>query len=207
VNTYLYTVTVTDANGCTSEVENIRLIIYETPSAAVTETTPNTVCTGTPNGTITITSPVDEDGYYLYSINGGSYRSEPLFEDLASGDYTISVMTEDGCLAEPVTVHVGASQELPDVSILATTEVLCPIAGNQNVEAEIEGGEAPFEYEWHGSVINAEDEMAVVAINDAVCDSVYEFYVSIRDANNCVDTARATITVLDNTAPMMPPPR
>ena len=200
--TYVYTVSVTDANGCSASVENIRISVYETPSAAETETTPNTVCTGTPNGTITVTSPANDEDHYLYSLNGGNYQFEPLFENLASGDYTLTVMTEDGCSSETVTVHVSASQELPSVSITAETQVLCPIAGDQTVSATIEGGEGPFEYQWHGDATGTDDEeTATVAIDETACDSVYSFYVSITDANQCVDTARAVITVLDNTAP------
>ena len=201
VGDYSYSIMVTDANGCITAISDIMVTVLETPDTAMTETTPNTLCTGGYNGTITVTSPVDGNGHYLYSLDGSPYQTSPLFEGLSSGNYTLSVMTEDGCESETVTVHVGASEELPSVSITYPEQVLCPVAGNQNVAAEIVGGEAPFEYEWHGDVVGADDENAVVAINAGVCDSIYSFYVSIRDANNCVDTARATITVLDNTAP------
>ena len=200
VGTYVYSVSVTDANGCSDFVENIRIYVNETPDTATTVVDPNTVCTGTPNGKITITSPVD-DGYYFYSLNGGRYQTEPYFENLPSDDYTLTVMTEDGCISDTVTVHVGASRDVPDVSLDVTSQVLCPTAGAQTATARIEGGTEPFVYEWHGAAPNTEEETTTIAIDESVCDSVYSFYVSIKDANQCVDTARATITVLDNVAP------
>ena len=200
---YNYSVAVTDANGCTAMIEGIVVTVHETPDTAVTETTVNTLCTGGYNGTITIVSPVDDNGYYLYSLDGGEYQEEPLFEHLASGDYALTVNTTDGCLSETVTVHVGASEELPSVSLIYPTQVLCPVAGNQAVTATIEGGEEPYEYQWGGAVVDVDAENAVVAIDAGNCDSTYSFFVSILDANNCVDTARATITVLDNTAPVV----
>ena len=203
VEDYEYSVTVTDANGCISTVSGILVTVQETPDTAVTTTTVNTLCTGGYNGTITVESPVDGNGFYMYSLDGGAYQTEPLFENLASGDYALTVSTVDGCLSETVMVHVGASDELPSVSIDAVTEILCPIDGNQDVTAVIVGGQAPYDYVWHGDVVDADEESAVVAIDETVCDSVYSFYVSIVDANNCVDTARATVTVLDHTAPVV----
>ena len=203
VGDYDYSVTATDANGCPATVSGIIVTVLEVPDTAVTETAPNTVCTGTPNGTITVTSPVAAGGHYLYSLDGGTYQTDPVFEHLASGDYQLTVMTDAGCTSRTVTVHVGASEELPSVSITATDEVLCPIAGDQTVTATIDGGVGPYEYQWHGDVANAAEGTATVAVDAAVCDSVYSFYVSIRDANNCVDTARATITVLDHSAPVV----
>ena len=201
VGVYTYSVMVTDDNGCSDTIRNITVTVHETPDTAVTTTTVNTVCDGTPNGTITVTSPTSETGYYLYSLDGGEYQTSPVFEHLSANDYQLTVRTTDGCLSETVTVTVGTSDDVPSVRITAETEVLCPIAGNQNVTAVIQGGEGPYVYQWHGDVVDADDENAVVAINDRVCDSVYTFSVSIRDVNNCVDTARGMITVLDHTAP------
>ena len=203
VGDYNYSVTVTDANGCIATVEDVLVTVNETPDTAVTVTTPNTLCTGGYNGTITVQSPVDPGGYYLYSLDGGEYQPEPLFEGLAAGDYDLTVKTDDGCLSETVTVHVGASEELPSVRINHETEVLCPNAGNQDVTAVIEGGEAPYRYEWVGSIVDPDGDAAVVAIDETVCDSVYSFTVNIRDTNNCVATASASIRVLDNTPPQV----
>ena len=84
---YQYVVTVYDANGCSADAQ-VNVLVYATPDAPTAETAPNTICVGTPNGTITITAPVGEG--YTYSLNGGAYQTAPTFIDLAAGDYTLT---------------------------------------------------------------------------------------------------------------------
>ena len=194
---YHYVVTVYDANGCSADAQ-VNVMVYATPDAPIAETTPNTICVGTPNGTITITAPVGEG--YTYSLNGGAYQTAPTFTELASGDYTLMAQSQYGCISEAATVHVGVSQDMPEVTIVAPDEILCPNIGSQNVSAEITGGEAPFNYTWTG-VTTSEDETASIDIAANNCNTTYIFSVSITDANNCSSSASDTLTVRDDELP------
>ena len=198
---YTYEVEVTDANGCTATA-SVEVTVWESPDTAEVDITPNSMCEGGFNGIIEVTSPLG--AYYLYSLNGGAYQSDPVFSELRAGTYVITVQTADGCTSQSVTIVVPNSDDMPNVSITVTNPVICPSAGNQTVVAVATGGEGPYYYDWQGDpVSHAEDEEAVISIDPDGCDSVYSFFIELVDINNCVATAYATITARDVEAPVI----
>lgn len=88
------------ANGCTSAVTNSTV----TNPAATTPTLTsanNTICSGTPNGSITVTAPVA--GYEFSKDNGATYQGSNTFSNLAAGTYPIRVRnTSTACVSAVV---------------------------------------------------------------------------------------------------------
>ncbi len=87
-----YTVIVTDANDCSSVVEvDVPVCNITFSVSAMQESS-----TGAADGSIEV-NVGSGNAPYQYSIDGTSFQSSPLFENLGAGDYTILVQDALGC--------------------------------------------------------------------------------------------------------------
>ncbi len=91
-----YSVVVTDANGCKAT----KNFIVKTSAPASNINAEITEFTGNENNSILITY-TDNGGNYAFSIDQINYQSNPLFENVQAGEYTISVKDLNGCLPTP----------------------------------------------------------------------------------------------------------
>lgn len=125
-----YTVTVQDANGCSST--------FSTTVVEPTQITVNAIPTGSTgaNGTITITG-TGGNAPYTYSTNGVNYYSGNLFSSLAPGTYTCYVKDVNGCISS-VQVTVEAVQGVEDLDGFVIA-LLYPNPNNGTFELEING--------------------------------------------------------------------
>src|SRR5690554_1707862 len=97
-----YTLTITDADGCTAEEE---FIITEPDPLTIDNTIDVTDATcGEDNGSASVSVTGGTGNYtYSWSPNGGTAATAP---DLAPGDYTVTVTDENGCSATSVSTTV-----------------------------------------------------------------------------------------------------
>jgi hypothetical protein len=86
-----YVVTITGANGC-FDILNIDLMEEEAPD--YTLSTLDISCNGLTDGQLTISGT---DGI-LYSLDGSTFVDNPVFNDLASGTYTLYLQDFNGCI-------------------------------------------------------------------------------------------------------------
>jgi hypothetical protein len=88
-----YTVTATDALGCTSQKQ----IIFANPTPFALDLGPDRkICVG---GSVTVASPVDATSYLWTSTNGFTSNSKQVALTKA-GDYKLSITNANGCIAE-----------------------------------------------------------------------------------------------------------
>jgi len=168
-----YTVTITDANGCTA-----------TQTATVTQAsainpmivTTNIPCAGQANGSIDLavmggTTP------YVYSWSNGS-SSEDI-SNLAAGPYTVSITDALGCIAS-TTVTIFEPTPL-SVSTSSTDELL----GNDGTAtATVTGGTAPYTYLWSPGA-------ATTSSINGLTTGLYS--VVVMDANGCSTNAQVQV--------------
>jgi len=137
-----YTVTVTDANGCTATASGVVQTVL-TLSATVTPVS----CNGAADGSIMV-NIAGGIAPYSYSINGGTNQSpsnNPLIiNNLPAGFYTITVADGSGCTG--VTTII-----IPQPAPLTITPVFCESLTNVNVS----GGTPPYFYQWQGGVLGS----------------------------------------------------
>jgi hypothetical protein len=169
-----YTVTVTDANGCTDQMS---VTINQPQSSLVTTATQvNVLCYGNPSGSIDVnvnggTAP------YVYSWSNGSTAQD--ITNLAGGSYTVTVTDVLGCTASTsVTITEPTALSLTTTS---TDELL----GNDGTAAvTTSGGTAPYSITWQpGGFTTA----AISGLTAGL------YTVTVTDANGCGDTLEVVV--------------
>ncbi|MCW5906396.1 MAG: gliding motility-associated C-terminal domain-containing protein [Chitinophagales bacterium] len=172
----IYSVTVTDANGCSISGS---YTISQPPALVVTLASANNVsCNGGSNGNVNI-AVGGGVAPYSYSWSNGA-----VVEDLANvpaDTYTVTVTDANGCTA--TLTHVVSEPPLLTASAVATGVILC-YGGNTNVDLTVNGGTLPYTYFWNSGA-TTEDLFFVGA-------GVYT--VVVTDAKGCTATASVSIS-------------
>ncbi|MFM7217085.1 MAG: PKD domain-containing protein, partial [Bacteroidota bacterium] len=136
----LYTVQVTDATGC---VTNVIIPIVEPDPISVTTTTTPAACNGGNNGSAQAsvfggTSPYS----YSWSPSGGT-GAQAL--GLSQGIYNVVVTDANGCV-ETAVAQVNSNSGIQNS--VNTTDVSCFGGNNGNATITTNGGSSPYTYSW-----------------------------------------------------------
>ncbi len=125
-----YTITISDANGCTAQV-NANLAPGEGAITVDFETT-NSGCDD-PTGSVTVIA-TGGDGNYTYSIDGGVIQNENLFENLINGLHRVTVSDSEGCSATKFVNVISGVSWMNE--IMPIFDVNCTISGCHNGDNE-----------------------------------------------------------------------
>jgi gliding motility-associated-like protein len=178
----VYTIAVSDANGCTAS----RTAVVAQPSSVVSGIVSNlaaATCNGVSNGSATI---VGSGGVlpYMYSI-GGTFVSSGSFIGLPGGNYTASVRDANGCI---FTTSFVINQ--PAQAVLATaqnvTNNLCANTAAGSFVVTAAGGGGTYTYSLNGGAFGAINSYSGLA------NSAYN--VIVKDVNNCTNNVLVNIT-------------
>lgn len=172
-----YNVTVTDANGCQSVLNNITVIQGAGLQANVSSL-PAT-CFGANNGSITVT-PTNGGGPYTFVLNPGAVtKTGPVntsFTNLIANSYTITVTDAAGCISSPLSQTVTQPAAL-NAAAPSIQPVKCNGGNDGVITAKVPtGGVPPYSY----SLDNIAYQSGTVF---NVPQGIYTVYT--RDANGC----------------------
>ncbi|WP_174514441.1 SprB repeat-containing protein, partial [Chryseobacterium aquaticum] len=150
-----YTVTITDANGCTGTV-NATVTQPTALSATISQT--NVSCNGGSNGSASITVSGGTAPYtYSWSPTGGTGATAT---GLSAGTYTVTVTDANSC---STTRTVTITQPATSVSgTTVVTNVSCNGSSNGAINLTATGGTAPYTFNWGGG-ITTEDRTGLSA--------------------------------------------
>ena len=142
-----YTVTVTDAYGC-STTASITLTVGEAfnPSASVT----NVNCFGGSNGTITITN-ANGTAPFTFSQDSGAFLTGTLpysFNNLSAGTYEIAVKDANGCTG--FITKIVTQPALLSATII-TVQSTCFGQSTGSISIATAGGSGALSYSWTGA--------------------------------------------------------
>jgi len=173
----LYTLTLTDANGCTW---NDSYSISQPPQFIITETHTDVSCFHGGNGTIDINPSGGTPPYsYLWS-NGAT--SEDLI-NLTASTYFLTVTEANGCTT-PFSVTITQPTQVSATAVI--TNQNCTTNGS--IDLTTSGGTPPYAWSWTNGA-TTEDISNLTPGN---------YKVTILDANGCERSFTYTI-VLNNT--------
>ncbi|PZO28607.1 MAG: hypothetical protein DCE86_11910 [Flavobacteriaceae bacterium] len=174
-----YSVTITDANGCTGTVSGITVT---QPTAALGGTAIKTdvSCNGGSNGTATVSASGGTPPYtYSWAPSGGT---NAMATGLAANTYTVTVTDNNGCqITRTATVNQPAAALSGTIS---KTDVSCNGGNNGTATVTATGGTTPYSYSWSPSG-------GTNATATGLAAGTYT--VTVTDFNGCQITRTATV--------------
>ena len=140
-----YTITVTDANGCT-KMTSQALTAPNSPVVTISGVT-NVTCFGGNNGAATASAT---GGTAPYTYNWGSGRVTAAVTGLTAGTYTVTVTDATGCSS---TQSVTITQPTAITITSTVANATCRPIGS--VQASVSGGTSPYSYLWSNGATTA----------------------------------------------------
>ncbi len=179
-----YSVTVTDANGCTS-VQTVPVAPYA--CAMIADVTAyNISCNGADDGQATV---VLSYGLSPYIINWSNEETTATISNLNPGTYTVTVSDAVNC---PAIAEVTILE--PSTLSVEVTEFADADCGSANGLATVtaQGGTETYVYKWS----NGETTAGVSNLEPGT------YTVSVSDLNDCAATLEVEIGINDSEAPV-----
>ena len=171
----VYSVTVTDANGCFA-IDSIA--VTEPPVLDVSATGTNINCFGGNDGTVSATA-VGGVGGYSFTWSGGQTNT------LIAGTYIVTVTDANGCTdTASVTLTEPA---LPLTTTMDSTVLVCNGDGSGTATVTPAGGTPNYTFLWDA---NANNQTTATATGL----QAGTYFVTVTDANNCTTINSITVT-------------
>nr|MBK9652596.1 hypothetical protein [Bacteroidota bacterium] len=173
-----YTVTVTDANGCTATCG----YTVTQPATAVTATCSgtNVACFGASTGSASVVAADGTSGY-TYVWSNSNTNTGTSITGLAAGTYTVTVTDANGCTA---TCSYTVTQPASAVSAVCAVTQLITVLGNDGEITVTPGGGTPgYTYLWSDGQLTPTATGLVAGT----------YTVTVKDANNCTATCSSTL--------------
>ncbi len=172
----IYSVNVTDANGCTS---NTSVVITEpTAMTVVPSTTIGTCAVANGSATVNVSGGVIP---YNYNWSNGSSGMN-MISGLSPATYSVIITDANGC-SQTSSINVQNTGALTS-SVSSLTNPNCFGDANANATVSVVGGTAPFTYLWQPNV-------STIATASGLTNGSYS--VTISDANQCTSTTNLVI--------------
>lgn len=122
----LYEVTALDDNNCSSTIE---VAVLNSNGMNIAFMTTDAGGCGAAGGTLTVEA-FEGTAPYSYRLNGGSFSSDPVFDELSSGEYNLIVSDAGGCeVTQVVKIRSGISYATSIAPIIKNS---CAINGCHN---------------------------------------------------------------------------
>lgn len=160
-----YTVTITDANGCTAQTSH-NLILTANPTPVITGTT--SACQAQP-------AIIDAGTYSSYSWSTGA--TTQTINATATGNYTVTVTDANGCTGSDfiaINIH-----PLPTPAITGTLQFCSGLSTTINATAGYSS------YQWDNGSVSASLTVSTAG----------NYTITVTDANGCTGTTSATVVM------------
>jgi len=179
-----YTVTVTDANGCSTDTTVV--INTEICCSASTSST-NTNCPESCDGTVSATSTGTAPYTYQWS-NGGNAAT---LNNVCAGTYTVTVTSADGCTS--IATAVVTSPALIVVTIDTITDETCS-DNDGTATVNVTGGTAPYTIDLANFTTGT-----TYSNNTGIFTGLNagEYLLNVIDANGCTIVCATTFILKD----------
>lgn len=180
-----YSVTVTDAKGCTAQTQ-ISLSNSNAPN--ITANISQISCNGSIDGNIDVSVTGGTSPYlYTWNVPPPNSNSQDL-DTLTSGLYILTVNDAQGCLAVR---SYNITEPDSIATALVPTDASCS-SSDGSITATVNGGTAPYTYSWT-------DGQNTQITQNATNLTTGTYTLTVTDNNGCVKTASATVATMATT--------
>jgi len=169
-----YTVTVTDAKGCTATAS---ASVQQPTAVAVSVTPTNPLCNGGTNGSATALA-TGGTGPYQYAWSNAD--TGPLADNLSAQAYTVTATDANGCTAtQSFTLTAATAINLQ----VTATDALCFGGNTGSVTSTASGGTGQLTYLWSNSFTTP----------NLLNYPASTYCLTVTDGNGCTASACATV--------------
>ena len=169
----VYTLLVTDANGCTTTCQ---AIVAEATPVTCDIVVTDVSCNGDVGG-ILVANPIGGTAAYEYSLDGQPFQAGGVFQDLPAGSYIITIRDANVCIG-----NCTAIIEEPPVltCTLTTTDATDCSVDDGTITVDAVGGTATYEYSLNGGPFQPSNVFSALGGGT--------YMVEVMDANGCLTT-------------------
>ncbi len=146
---------------------------------------------GNTNGSITVNNVSGGSTPYQYSIDGTSFQAGNAFNGLASGNYTVTIQDDNGCIFNPGTAQVGLIGG-PTGGAPAVINADCNMSNGEITINGVAGGNPPYQYSLNGGANQASNNFNGLAAGT--------YTVTVTDQQGC-EQIISNIVVPNNAGP------
>lgn len=172
-----YTVTISEANGCSKTLE--ATITEPTLLAVKLDTVGHILCHGNNTGFINVATSGGVPPY-KYSWSHGSDVED--VSGLVAGKYAVTVSDSKGCSQ---TIGMDVKEPTPFVaSLLSVSNILCSGEQTGEIKLNVRGGVRPYEFAWDSGDTT----------QNLIGKGAGTYSVNITDNNGCTQAVTARIT-------------
>ena len=177
VGTGLYSVVVTDANGCTASGSTF--LTQPTMALTASAAVDGVSCFGGNDGAIDV-SVVGGTAPYDYLWSNAAITQD--IDTLTAGTYVLSIYDGNGCFLQQT---YQVTQSLSPLVLTSTqTPAGCYGGTNGSVNLTVSGGTGPYTYLWNNTATTQDLQNVAAGI----------YVVTVTDANGCSATLQDTVT-------------
>jgi gliding motility-associated-like protein len=193
----VYSVTVTDANGCTETATTT--ITEPTDVTAAINPPTDVICNGGNNGSATVVAGGGTGGYaYIWTSSTGVVGSTATASGLTAGPYTVLITDASGC-TETATTTIAEPTDVT-AAINTPTDVTCNGGNDGSATVVAGGGTGGYTYVWTSSTSVVGSTATVGGLTAG------PYAVLITDASGCTETAATIITEPTDVTAIINPP-
>lgn len=173
----LYYVTVTDANGCSSDGQ---VQVGQPTALSISMATEDEPCYGNALGSVAATVNGGVPGYTYTWV--GQSQAAATITNLPAGVYSVTAQDANGC---QITASAEVLQPEPITVTIATKPVDCFGMENGSITVVPQGGSTPFQYSLDNNTYSGSGTL--IGLEGG------EYTVYVRDRNGCMLIDKATI--------------
>jgi len=215
-NSFKYSVTVTDNNGCTGSASTNAIIVSNTPVVTATATYAGTACAGQQinlSGSITTTTTSPYSYAWTPSSNSvvtpssttgtTSTTNNATATTTTGGNYAYGLLVVDAnnCTASANTA-VKPINDVPSVTVSGTPAIVCanPSGTVVTLTAVASGGSGTYSnYAWSGSgIVTTPTTLATTTAIPTVSGT---YTVTVTDGNSCTGSGTSSTITVDQATP------
>jgi len=177
----VYSVTVTDAQGCQRDTSIALTSVSEYTIEAVAT---HASCDGSPNGSVQVNIDNGTTPPYSYSWSTGATTA--TITNVIPGLYSVTVSDSLSCLrSDTATVLAGGGLSISEEVMDAT----CPDKADGAIVTAVSGGTEPYNYSWDNGATTA----SLVNINAGI------YSLTVTDINDCSGSDTIIVSVSGTT--------
>lgn len=174
--TGIYSVAVTDANGCINNTTSVTITEPETSVSVSLQSKTNVTCFNGSNGSILVTAS-GGTGTLTYSKDGTNFQAGANFTGLAPGNYVITAKDANNCIQTTSSISITQPSAALSIAGIVRNNPLCNGNANGSLSVSATGGTPPYLYSIDGTNFSSSTTIGGLIAGN--------YLVTVKDANNC----------------------